>query len=241
MTLKASILEATLTGADRVNNSVLFSDTFACLIWCVYFHLVVVPSAQTAGQHSARSQLMSGHGSLVRLPRSVCVCTVQTLCCSRGYQRPDCQLSYSLLSGEKLRDSPQEGHPPSTRGLTKSKGSVDVVVGHRQRFLECDSLEIHLMQVTNGKVPTSILKRPSPTYGTHTEPNHRRKGKRRVRFREPETTVHGENTDSFANILQPAQSWTSQYTRVQRSIQLICNSGGHLKSSSKSKELNHCF
>ncbi|XP_039993492.1 nutritionally-regulated adipose and cardiac enriched protein homolog isoform X3 [Xiphias gladius] len=45
-------------------------------------------------------------------------------------------------------------------------------------------------KVANGKVPTSILKRPSPNYGSDTEPNHRRKGERRVRFREPETTVH---------------------------------------------------
>ncbi|KAM7375830.1 hypothetical protein PAMP_005597 [Pampus punctatissimus] len=45
-------------------------------------------------------------------------------------------------------------------------------------------------KVTNGKVPTSILKRPSPSYGSDTEPTHRRKGERRVRFREPETTVH---------------------------------------------------
>ncbi|XP_028421185.1 nutritionally-regulated adipose and cardiac enriched protein homolog isoform X2 [Perca flavescens] len=48
--------------------------------------------------------------------------------------------------------------------------------------------------VTNGKVPTSILKRPSPNYGSDTEPNHRRKSERRVRFREPETTVHAYET-----------------------------------------------
>ncbi|XP_034531648.1 nutritionally-regulated adipose and cardiac enriched protein homolog isoform X1 [Notolabrus celidotus] len=45
-------------------------------------------------------------------------------------------------------------------------------------------------QVINGKVPTSILKRPSSNYGSEIEPNHKRKGERRVRFREPETTVH---------------------------------------------------
>lgn len=49
-------------------------------------------------------------------------------------------------------------------------------------------------KVTNGKVPTSILKRPGPNYGSDTEPNHRRKGERRVRFREPETTVHAYET-----------------------------------------------
>ncbi|XP_062253325.1 nutritionally-regulated adipose and cardiac enriched protein homolog isoform X1 [Platichthys flesus] len=45
-------------------------------------------------------------------------------------------------------------------------------------------------KIANGKVPTSILKRPSPNYGSDAELNHRRKGERRVRFREPETTVH---------------------------------------------------
>ncbi|XP_054653244.1 nutritionally-regulated adipose and cardiac enriched protein homolog [Dunckerocampus dactyliophorus] len=43
-------------------------------------------------------------------------------------------------------------------------------------------------KLPNGKIPTSILKRPSPSYGMDTE--QRRKGERRVRFREPETTVH---------------------------------------------------
>ncbi|XP_036006364.1 nutritionally-regulated adipose and cardiac enriched protein homolog isoform X3 [Fundulus heteroclitus] len=45
-------------------------------------------------------------------------------------------------------------------------------------------------KVASVKVPTSILKRPNPNYGLDTEPSHRRKGERRVRFREPETTVH---------------------------------------------------
>lgn len=56
------------------------------------------------------------------------------------------------------------------------------------------------MQITNVKVPTSILKRPNHIYGSDPEPNHRRKGERRVRFREPETTVHGEenNSNQFA-------------------------------------------
>lgn len=49
-------------------------------------------------------------------------------------------------------------------------------------------------KVTYGKIPTSILKRPSPSYGTDGETTHRRKGERRVRFREPETTVHAYET-----------------------------------------------
>ncbi|XP_051941938.1 nutritionally-regulated adipose and cardiac enriched protein homolog [Hippocampus zosterae] len=42
----------------------------------------------------------------------------------------------------------------------------------------------------NGRIPTSILKKPSPTHGSVTEALQSRKGERRVRFREPETTVH---------------------------------------------------
>ncbi|XP_028832380.1 nutritionally-regulated adipose and cardiac enriched protein homolog [Denticeps clupeoides] len=41
----------------------------------------------------------------------------------------------------------------------------------------------------NGKTPTSILKR-SGTAGTESDPTHRRKTERRVRFREPEIIVH---------------------------------------------------
>lgn len=81
------------------------------------------------------------------------------------------------------------------------------------------------MQATISKVPTSILKRPSPISGSETETNHRRKGERRVRFREPETTVHGENTDSFVNFLQLEQPAESQkkksislYKRKQRAL-----------------------
>ncbi|XP_030212896.1 nutritionally-regulated adipose and cardiac enriched protein homolog isoform X1 [Gadus morhua] len=39
------------------------------------------------------------------------------------------------------------------------------------------------------RVPTSILKKTNCT-SSDSEPTHRRKGERRVRFREPETTVH---------------------------------------------------
>ncbi|XP_028293737.1 nutritionally-regulated adipose and cardiac enriched protein homolog isoform X2 [Gouania willdenowi] len=49
-------------------------------------------------------------------------------------------------------------------------------------------------KVSNGKVPISILKRSNPSFGSDAEPNHRRKGERRVRFREPETTVHAYET-----------------------------------------------
>ncbi|XP_061552812.1 nutritionally-regulated adipose and cardiac enriched protein homolog isoform X1 [Phycodurus eques] len=49
-------------------------------------------------------------------------------------------------------------------------------------------------QFIKGKIPTSILKKPSPTYGSDTEATQRRRGERRVRFREPETTVHAYET-----------------------------------------------
>lgn len=62
-------------------------------------------------------------------------------------------------------------------------------------MLETQNLDpdLCLMQINSSKVPTSILKRPSSIYGSDAEPSHRRKGERRVRFRDPETTVHGES------------------------------------------------
>ncbi|XP_038146592.1 nutritionally-regulated adipose and cardiac enriched protein homolog [Cyprinodon tularosa] len=73
---------------------------------------------------------------------------------------------------------------------------------HREKISEvCHRKDSHHQyedklthKVTSGKIPTSILKRPSPNNGSDTEPSHRRKGERRVRFREPETTVHAYET-----------------------------------------------
>ena len=81
----------------------------------------------------------------------------------------------------------QEDHP-------KVMGSTNMA-----STVETHDLDPHLclMQVNSSKVPTSILKRPSSIYGLDTEPSHRRKGERRVRFRDPETTVHGESPDHF--------------------------------------------
>ncbi|XP_077476997.1 nutritionally-regulated adipose and cardiac enriched protein homolog [Stigmatopora argus] len=42
----------------------------------------------------------------------------------------------------------------------------------------------------NDKTPASILKKPSPPYRSDPESNQRRKSERRVRFQDPETTVH---------------------------------------------------
>lgn len=66
-------------------------------------------------------------------------------------------------------------------------------IRHRKEHQhEPDDTDKH--KVTYSKIPTSILKRPSPSYGSDGEPSHRRKGERRVRFREPETTVHAYET-----------------------------------------------
>ncbi|XP_072313444.1 nutritionally-regulated adipose and cardiac enriched protein homolog isoform X2 [Eucyclogobius newberryi] len=62
-------------------------------------------------------------------------------------------------------------------------------VRHRKEH-QAEPEDADKAKVTYSKVPTSILKRPSPSYGFDSEPGHRRKGERRVRFREPETTVH---------------------------------------------------
>ncbi|XP_056152059.1 nutritionally-regulated adipose and cardiac enriched protein homolog isoform X1 [Lampris incognitus] len=69
-------------------------------------------------------------------------------------------------------------------------------------------------KVTSYKVPTSILKRPSPTYRSDTEFAHRRKAERRVRFREPETTVHDiPHCDSlFAYETTPARPNLALFT-----------------------------
>ncbi|CAL8286702.1 unnamed protein product [Lota lota] len=45
-----------------------------------------------------------------------------------------------------------------------------------------------------GRVPTSILKKTNFCTSSDSEASHRRKGERRVRFREPETTVHAYET-----------------------------------------------
>lgn len=82
------------------------------------FHFVCLTSAQRLSSDCRllRSVLTYGHGSLSRLPGSVCVCAVQTLRCCRVHQRLDCQLSSSFPPGETLRGPPQKGHPPPTGG-----------------------------------------------------------------------------------------------------------------------------
>ncbi|KAI3367739.1 hypothetical protein L3Q82_026579 [Scortum barcoo] len=95
-------------------------------------------------------------------------------------------LSKRFAAAESIRDSTVNCLPHSHR----EKHSE---VRHR-KDTHHQQEDTQKPKVTNGKVPTSILKRPSPNYGSDTEPNHRRKGERRVRFREPETTVHAYET-----------------------------------------------
>ncbi|AWP16541.1 putative nutritionally-regulated adipose and cardiac enriched protein -like [Scophthalmus maximus] len=95
-------------------------------------------------------------------------------------------LSKRLAAAESIRDSTVNCLPQSHR----EKHSE---VRHR-KDIHHQQEDTPKAKVTNGKVPTSILKRPSPNYGSDAELNHRRKGERRVRFREPETTVHAYET-----------------------------------------------
>ncbi|XP_068194896.1 nutritionally-regulated adipose and cardiac enriched protein homolog [Antennarius striatus] len=89
-------------------------------------------------------------------------------------------LSKHFAAAESIRDS-------SINCLPHSQREKHSEVRHRKDSYHQQE-DASKSKVSNGKVPTSILKRP--LYGSDTEPNHRRKGERRVRFREPETTVH---------------------------------------------------
>uniref|UniRef100_UPI0037E88ACC nutritionally-regulated adipose and cardiac enriched protein homolog n=1 Tax=Semicossyphus pulcher TaxID=241346 RepID=UPI0037E88ACC len=95
-------------------------------------------------------------------------------------------LSKRFAAAESIRDT--------VNGLPHSHREKHSEVRHRKDTHHHHQEDTPKPKVTNGKVPTSILKRPSPNYGSETEPNHRRKSERRVRFREPETTVHAYET-----------------------------------------------
>ncbi|CAN9502158.1 unnamed protein product [Ophioblennius macclurei] len=95
-------------------------------------------------------------------------------------------LSKRFAAAESLRDT--------VNCLPHSHREKHSEVRHRKDGHHHQQEDTLRLKVTNGKVPTSILKRPSPNYGCDTEPIHRRKGERRVRFREPETTVHAYET-----------------------------------------------
>ncbi|XP_077411915.1 nutritionally-regulated adipose and cardiac enriched protein homolog isoform X2 [Vanacampus margaritifer] len=90
-------------------------------------------------------------------------------------------LSKRLAAAESIRDTVDafpHSHPEKHSEVRHRKD-----FRHQQEDKTTD-------EVIDGKIPTSILKKPSPTCGSDTEATQRRKGQRRVRFREPETTVH---------------------------------------------------
>ncbi|KAG7466317.1 hypothetical protein MATL_G00163520 [Megalops atlanticus] len=66
-------------------------------------------------------------------------------------------------------------------------------VRHHHRKDTHHHQESSKQKITNCKIPTSILKRPG-CGGADSELTHRRKPERRVRFREPELTVHAYDT-----------------------------------------------
>nr|XP_046222869.1 uncharacterized protein LOC124046490 isoform X1 [Oncorhynchus gorbuscha] len=92
-------------------------------------------------------------------------------------------LSKRFAAAESFRDKLNNGLPHSHR----EKHSE---VWHRKDPSPQD--DTPKPKVNNGKIPTSILKRSGS--GSDSEPSHRWKGERRVRFREPETTVHAYDT-----------------------------------------------
>ncbi|XP_035608129.1 uncharacterized protein LOC118368265 isoform X3 [Oncorhynchus keta] len=92
-------------------------------------------------------------------------------------------LSKRFAAAESFRDKLNNGLPHSHSHSHREKHSE---VWHRKDPSPQD--DTPKPKVTNGKIPTSILKRSGS--GSDSEPSHRRKGERRVRFREPETTVH---------------------------------------------------
>ncbi|XP_061751249.1 nutritionally-regulated adipose and cardiac enriched protein homolog isoform X1 [Nerophis ophidion] len=88
-------------------------------------------------------------------------------------------LSKHFAAAESIRDT--------VKGLPHSHREKHSEVRHRKDTRQQQEDEPKA-KLPNGRIPTSILKRPSSSYGLETE--HRRTGERRVRFREPETTVH---------------------------------------------------
>lgn len=207
-------LSCALPGVGRVNSGIFPFPQNICML-----NFVCLPSLhrQSSEQTAASSrplvrQLMCSHGSLSRFAGPVCVRAVQTLRGCRVHQRLLRQRSSPFASGQALRGPPQKGLPTPTGRHAETEGR-STPAGTFLTWIQGACLQelcspwlfaviiwsilirtICLMQATNSKIPTSILKRPSPIYGSDIEPNHRRKGERRVRFREPETTVHGENT-----------------------------------------------
>ncbi|KAL0969080.1 hypothetical protein UPYG_G00222380, partial [Umbra pygmaea] len=97
-------------------------------------------------------------------------------------------LSRRIAASETVRDTPDS--LPHSHSHCHSHREKRSEVRHRKEPRPHDDKTYNM--VTNGKTPTSILKRSGS--GSDSEPSHRRRGERRVRFREPETTVHAYDT-----------------------------------------------
>ncbi|XP_055719214.1 nutritionally-regulated adipose and cardiac enriched protein homolog [Salvelinus fontinalis] len=94
-------------------------------------------------------------------------------------------LSKRFAAAESFRDT-------LNNGLSHSHSHRDKRSEVRHRKDPRPLVDTPKPKVINGKTPMSILKRSGS--GSDSEPSHRRKGERRVRFREPETTVHAYDT-----------------------------------------------
>ncbi|RVE57204.1 hypothetical protein OJAV_G00213900 [Oryzias javanicus] len=79
-------------------------------------------------------------------------------------------------------------------------------VRHRKDTHQQQEEDALKAKVNSSKVPTSILKRSSLSCVSDAESNHRRKGERRVRFREPETTVHDLPSCEYLGAYETATS-----------------------------------
>ncbi|KAM8917475.1 nutritionally-regulated adipose and cardiac enriched protein homolog [Spinachia spinachia] len=105
------------------------------------------------------------------------------------------------VSALSKRFAAEESVTDAVSRAPHSHGEKDLRELRHRKDTQHQQEDARTPKVTNGRTPTSILKRPSPSYGSNTEANHRRKGERRVRFREPETTVHAyETTQSRPHI-----------------------------------------
>ncbi|XP_023993316.1 uncharacterized protein [Salvelinus sp. IW2-2015] len=98
-------------------------------------------------------------------------------------------LSKRFAAAESFRDKLNNGLPHSHTHSHSHREKHSEVWHRKDPSTQDDTPK---PKVTNGKIPTSILKRS--VSGSDSEPSHRRKGERRVRFREPETTVHAYDT-----------------------------------------------
>ncbi|KAL7862079.1 hypothetical protein SRHO_G00135200 [Serrasalmus rhombeus] len=91
------------------------------------------------------------------------------------------------VSALSKRFSAAESYSNTLNGFSHSHKDRHTELRHRKE--SHPPPDAQKPKVINGKIPTSILKRTS-VGGSESDPSHRRKTERRVRFREPEIIVH---------------------------------------------------